>query len=149
MTEYNPRTPSEEAPATREEMISALFAHMVIQQTNLSMMLLGKVAHPQTGKFMQDLDSAKMLIDQLEMLEEKTKGNLSKEESDLLKQALSALRMSFVEVVDSPAAAEPTSEAAPKISTSDAATPAPSQPAASASSPSGEDDSRKRFSKKY
>ena len=41
-----------------------------------------------------------MFIDQLEMLEAKTKGNLSKQEDGLLKQALAAVRMSFVEAMD-------------------------------------------------
>ena len=41
---------------SREEFLSALFANMVIQQTNMAMMLLGKVAHPETGQFIQDID---------------------------------------------------------------------------------------------
>src|SRR5580693_9993583 len=100
-----PTPPAEDllANASREEFLSALFANMVIQQTNMAMMLLGKVAHPETGQFMQDLESAKMFIDQLEMLEARTKGNLSKQEEALLKQALAALHMAFVETVDAPA----------------------------------------------
>src|ERR1700760_528024 len=85
---------------SREELMSAMFANMVIQQANMAMMLLGKVAHPETGQFMQDFEAARMFIDQLEMLEVKTKGNLSKQEDGLLKQALGALRMAFVESVD-------------------------------------------------
>src|SRR5436305_11535318 len=85
------------ANASREEIMSALFANMVIQQTNMAMMLLGKVAHPETGQFIQDLETAKMFIDQMEMLEAKTKGNLTKQEEGLLKQGLTALRMAFVE----------------------------------------------------
>src|SRR3954470_99259 len=88
------------ANASREEIMSALFANMVIQQTNMAMMLLGKVAHPETGQFIQDVESAKMFIDQLEMLEEKTKGNLSAQEAGLMKQALTALRMAFVEAIN-------------------------------------------------
>jgi Domain of unknown function (DUF1844) len=124
---------------------------MVIQQTNMAMMLLGKVAHPETGQIIQDLESAKMFIDQLEMLEAKTKGNLSKQEEALLKQALAALHMAFVETVDAPAA--------DSRSESEAATPAPSsEPAPSPEKPSAAappdaaaapDDSRKKFSKKY
>ena len=37
------------AHASREEIMSALFANMVVQQTNLAMMMLGRVAHPETG----------------------------------------------------------------------------------------------------
>lgn len=146
--------------ATREEIMAALFANMVIQQTNMAMMLLGKVAHPETGKIVQDLDAAKMFIDQLEMLEEKTKGNLSKQEEGLLKQALAALHMAFVEAVDggrSAGAGEAPTErmSAPKASPEQ---PQPSQPApteaatakpAEPSSTAASDESRKKFSKKY
>ena len=85
-----------------EEMRSALFAHMVMQQSSMAMMLLGKTAHPETGQIVRDLEAAKLFIDQLEMLEFKTKGNLTQEEAALLKQSLMSLRMAFVESVDSP-----------------------------------------------
>src|SRR5690242_3221752 len=90
------------ANASREEILSAMFANMVIQQSNMAMMLLGKVAHPETGQFLHDTDAARMFIDQLEMIEAKTKGNLSKQEEGLLKQALTTLHMAFVETIDAP-----------------------------------------------
>src|ERR1035441_4488704 len=95
---------SEAAPVSEgsDEMRSALFAHMVMQQSSMAMMLLGKTAHPETGKIVRDLEGAKFFIDQLEMLEFKTKGNLNQEEAALLKQSLMSLRMAFVESVDSP-----------------------------------------------
>jgi Domain of unknown function (DUF1844) len=153
----NDKTPSPGA-AGREEFLSALFANMIIQQTNMAMMLLGRVAHPETGEIIQDLESAKMFIDQLEMLETKTKGNLNKQEDALLKQALAALHMAFVETVDAPAAGahpEPKpATPAPAIETPSAApatsSPAqPSAPAPSAENAPAPDDSRKKFSKKY
>ncbi len=128
--------------------MSALFAQMVMQQTNMAMMLLGKAAHPETGEMVRDLDSARLFIDQLEMLEVKTKGNLSKEEATLLKQALMSLRMAFVEAAEDepPAAAQPDPSARP-------AEPAKaSEPAktATGSPPSGEEEEhRKKFTKKY
>src|SRR5437899_3068868 len=90
------------AEPTREEMMSALFAQLVIQQSNMAMMLLGKVPHPESGQAVKDLDAAKLFIDQLEMLEEKTKGNLSREEGAILKQNLMGLRLAFVQEVESP-----------------------------------------------
>ena len=149
-----PSAPEATADAGREEFLSALFANMIIQQTNMAMMLLGKVAHPETGQFMQDLESAKMFIDQMEMIEARTKGNLSKQEDALLKQALAALHMAFVETVDAPAAGsriEPQA-AAPAPATESAAASAPSNPpaAAPADAPAAAaDESRKKFSKKY
>jgi hypothetical protein len=150
MNESTPRPEDELDTASREQLLAALFANMVIQQTNMAMMLLGKVAHPETGKFIKDIESAKMFIDQLEMLEAKTKGNLSKQEEGLLKQALSALHMSFVEAVDAPETSESSTQSPtaaksePERASSDTATP----PTASPPSPPA-DESRKKFTKKY
>lgn len=59
---------------------------------------LGLVANPITGKTEKDLNHAKQTIDIIGMLEKKTEGNLTPEESGLLKQILYQLRMGFVEV---------------------------------------------------
>jgi len=129
-----------EAGGNRDDMMSALFAQLVMQQANMAMMLLGKVAHPETGKVIKDIDAARLFIDQLEMLEAKTKGNLTKEESALLKQSLMSLRLGFVEAVEHPSSSHGDTGAneAPKTSASAA------EPAGSES-----DEHRKKFSKKY
>src|SRR5688500_2049589 len=88
------------AGASKEEIMSALFANLVIQQTNMAMMMMGKMAHPETGQAYKDLESAKLFIDQLEMLEFKTKGNLEKREQHLLNQSLTAVRLAFVEAME-------------------------------------------------
>jgi hypothetical protein len=138
----------EAGEAVPEEMQSALFAQMVLQQVNLAMMLLGKAPHPQTGEKVQDIEGARMFIDQLEMLEVKTKGNLSKEESLLLKQSLMSLHLAFVEAVESPAPAPadtpPGTPDQPEAAAAGSAE-VKSEPAPAAA----EDDSRKKFSKKY
>ena len=142
-------SPDSASGMSPEEMRSALFAQMVMQQSSLAMMLLGKTAHPQTGEIVRDLEAARLFIDQLEMLEYKTKGNLTQEETALLQQSLMSLRMAFVEAVDSPSAkaesrpnqSSAASEPAP------APVPAAAEPAPSASPP--EADSRKKFTKKY
>lgn len=131
------------AEPSREELQSALFAQLVIQQANMALMLLGKVPHPETGKAVKDLEAARLFIDQLEMLETKTKGNLSKEEAGLLKQSLMNLRLAFVEAVETP---EPQGE--PKRTEPAPSTP-PGQAAEPAASPSEEEEHRKKFSKKY
>jgi hypothetical protein len=141
------------ANASREEIMAALFANMVIQQTNMAMMMLGKVAHPETGEFMQDIEAARMFIDQLEMLEAKTKGNLGKQEETLLKQSLTALRMAFVEAVDGEPAQHGAKPAEPQLQRSAPAvspeSAAPKTPAASAPVQPAPEESRKKFSKKY
>jgi hypothetical protein len=120
------------------DMQAALFAQLVLQQTNLAMMLLGKMPHPQTGETTRDLDAARLFIDQLEMLEAKTKGNLTAQESRLLRQSLMTLRLAFVEAAEAPAA--PPEAGAPTAAGS-GSTHAPA--------PASEDESRPRFSKKY
>ncbi len=122
--------------------MSALFAQLILQQTNMAMMLLGKIAHPESGQVYKDIEAARLFIDQLEMLEAKTRGNLTKEESGLLKQSLMNLRLAFVEAVES-------GEPAPSLTK-------PAQPAADSAPSAGtsgadraEEEHRKKFSKKY
>jgi hypothetical protein len=137
------------ASESPDEMRSALFAHMVMQQSSMAMMLLGKTAHPETGKIVRDLEGAKFFIDQLEMLEFKTKGNLNQEEAALLKQSLMSLRMAFVESVDSPPpVAESRSESGTPLAGSGQAS-EPDKPAAASATAPDPDEHRKKFTKKY
>lgn len=144
-----PYTGPEAGGVSRDEMLSALFAQMVVQQANLAMMLLGKMPHPRSGQKVQDLEGARLFIDQLEMIEIKTKGNLSKEEESLLKQTLLSLHLAFVEVVESPAPSPPpgSTPAAPERTAEPAASLPESKPASEAAA--AEAESRKKFSKKY
>ena len=136
-------------PASGDESSSALFQHLVISHTQMALLTLGAAPHPQTGERERDLDSAKLFIDQLEMLAVKTRGNLTKSENQLLQKSLTDLRMMFVEAVQSPAkppTPEPAKPAAAAPETPPAEpspAPAPTEPAP----PAGE--SAKRFSKKY
>ena len=91
----------DDPPLTAEEKQSALFAQMVMHVAGTAMVMLGRMPNPMTKKTEIDLDSARLLIDQLEMLEIKTKGNLTGEEQQLLKQNLMMLRMGFVQAVES------------------------------------------------
>src|SRR5438067_7960625 len=135
------------ANASGEEMMSSLFAGMVIQQTNMALMLLGRMPHPETGQTVQDIESAKMFIDQLEMLEVKTRGNLDKEEAKLLKQSLTTLRMAFVDAVDGEAGQPEAARATPPAQAQGQARSADGSEKSAA--PSAEEESRKKFSKKY
>jgi hypothetical protein len=140
---------SADAPSRQEEL-SFLFAQLVLQQSNMAMMLMGKVAHPESGKVVHDVDAARLFIDQLEMLETKTKGNLSKEEEHLLKQTLMSLRLNFVETVETSGSA-PSQQPKVADASADQAQAAEPMKARPDSTPSGseEDEHRKKFSKKY
>jgi Domain of unknown function (DUF1844) len=68
------------------------------------------MANPMTGKADRNLDAARMMIDTLEMLEEKTAGNLTPDESRMLKSSLTDLRIMFVDeskIPDQPKVEEP------------------------------------------
>lgn len=136
------------ADASREEIMSALFANMVLQHTNMAFMCLGRVPNPETGKVMQDYESAKFFIDQLEMLEVKTKGNLDKREEGLLKQSLTNLRMAFVEAIEKESKAPPQkTEPAhpPEAKPSEAAKPS----IAPETEVKAKEEGHKKFTKKY
>jgi hypothetical protein len=129
---------------TQEELMSALFLQMILQQSNMALIFLGKVPNPETGEFLQDLAGAKYLIDQLEMIEVKTRGNLSPEEATLLNQTLTGLRMAFVEVAEkNPAGAASQAPEKPQGANT-TPSPAPASPP-----PAEAEESRKKFTKKY
>lgn len=58
---------------------------------------LGEIPHPETKEAVLDLQGAKETIDLLILLEQKTKGNRTAEEEQLLKHLLPELQMKFVE----------------------------------------------------
>lgn len=136
------------APASRDEIISAHFASMVMQNAQMAVMLLGQMPHPETGQAVMDLEGARMFIDQLEMLEVKTKGNLTKDEEQLLKQSLIGTRMAFVAATEQEEkGAKAPAAPAPAVAT-ESAGPAPAIETPAGSAPT-DDESRKKFSKKY
>ena len=148
----SPQTGHVRDHAGRAELMAALFASMVVQQTNMALIFLGKTPHPETGERVQDLDAAQMFIDQLEMLEAKTKGNLDKREEGLLKESLMTLRMAFVEAVEGGSAASPSpkgSAAAASDSDAPKAAAEEKKPSTPAAAPAEDAESRKKFTKKY
>ncbi len=58
---------------------------------------LGMIPNPVTEKQEENFNQAKFIIDTLEVLEKKTKGNLDKEEAELLEHLLYDLRLAYVE----------------------------------------------------
>jgi hypothetical protein len=62
------------------------------------------MADPRTGQPFVDIEGAREMIDMLDVLREKTKGNLAKADSELLVEVLGSLKLSFMEI--SRAAAE-------------------------------------------
>jgi hypothetical protein len=59
---------------------------------------MGAFPDPKSGRAVVSLELARVYIDMLAVLEEKTKGNLSSEEASLLSRTVSELRLEFVEL---------------------------------------------------
>ena len=57
---------------------------------------LGAIPHPVTGQKSVDLDTGRYWIDVLQMLQDKTRNNLSAQESRLFESVLSDLKMQYV-----------------------------------------------------
>ena len=131
--------------------LSQRFIEFVIMHAQNAALFLGQIPNPKSGEPEVNLDLARMFIDQLEMIQEKTRGNLTSEEAKVLSNALSNLQMAYVEVArETPqGAAQPEApEAAPPQQPTEqpAAKPEPSAPIASAEA---ETESRKKFTKSY
>jgi hypothetical protein len=124
------------------------FIEFVVMHAQNAALFLGQIPNPKTGEPEVNLDLARMFIDQLAMIQEKTRGNLTSEETKVLSNALSNLQMAYVEVArESPkGAAQPEAAAAPQESEPPPAKPEPSAPI---SSTEPETESRKKFTKSY
>lgn len=69
-----------------------------IMSLNTSVLFhLGEIADPVTGKKSIELDLARHGIDTLTLMQEKTKGNLSNEEEEMLKNIIYDLKLRFVQ----------------------------------------------------
>jgi hypothetical protein len=73
------------------------FVTFVLSMSQAALLAMGCGPHPETGKTDCDLRSAKCTIDILEVLQEKTKGNLTGEEERILERILTELRLMWVE----------------------------------------------------
>lgn len=87
-------TPPPGEPAGEEPRID--FPSYVLSYYTQGLVLLGEVPNPYTNKKEEDLQAARHTVDVLAMLQEKTKGNLSLEEDQLLDSVLYELRMKFM-----------------------------------------------------
>lgn len=98
--ESEPAAPPEAEAATQQEAVpSAItFLDYVASLGYQTMIFLGGIPHPVSNKLEKNLQQAKLLIDTLVMLREKTEGNLSGQESDLLNGSIYELQMKYVEI---------------------------------------------------
>ena len=92
-------TEETQSPATEESQTSAInFVGFVLSLAHTAAVHFGDVADPFSGaKTDANLVAAQQMIDILALLDEKTRGNLTAEERQLLDQVLLELRMRYVE----------------------------------------------------
>lgn len=74
-----------------------LFHHLIAMFEALALQQLGKLVNPISGRMERDLRQARITIDMLEMVREKTAGNLSGDEKRLLDGIVLELQMNFVD----------------------------------------------------
>ena len=122
------------------------FIEFVMMQAQNAALFLGQIPNPQTGKGEVNLEVARMFIDQLGMIQEKTRGNLTREEEGVLGNTLSNLQIAFVEVSQMAGGAKPAPEEEPAAAAPEAqeSSPPPTPP-----EPAAEGESRKKFTKSY
>lgn len=85
----------EEAPGLTFLDVASIFF-------NQGAMSLGAAPHPMTGKVFISFEGAQESIDVLEVLKEKTQGNLTEEEDHVLTRLIDELKMAFVHTLRDP-----------------------------------------------
>jgi hypothetical protein len=129
--------------STQSGEMAQRFIELVMMQAQQAAMFLGRFPAPGGEQPEMNLDYARMFIDQLEMLQEKTRGNLSNEETQVLNGVLADLRLAFVQASNAAPAAPAAEAPAPEVSPRVEGAPAPEL------DPEPESGNRKRFTKSY
>ena len=138
--------------STQSGELSQRFIEFVMMHAQNAALFLGQIPNPKTGEGEVNLELAKMFIDQLAMIQEKTRGNLTNEESTVLRNALSNLQMAYVEVArEAPkGAAQPQPEQpVPAPEPAEQKGTGAAEPSAPISSTESETESKKKFTKSY
>ena len=90
--------PTEEMPELPRNLPKPELLHLVETFGTQALIYLGKVMNPITQKYEKNLELAKYQVGILEILQEKTKGNLDANEESILETTLHTARMAYVDV---------------------------------------------------
>lgn len=115
------------------------FIEFVLMQAQQIALMLGHAPGPDGQPMTPNLPVAKIFIDQLEMIREKTRGNLTQEEGDMLNKVLTDLQLAYVEAGQSTGETVATPPPAAE----------PSAPTTTAEEPMSAEESKKKFTKSY
>ena len=86
-----------EGKFTIEQKNELLFLNLLMMFQTSAMQYMGKLKNPVTDKIERDMTQAQMSIDMLDMISEKTKNNLSENESQFINRIISELKLNFVD----------------------------------------------------
>ncbi len=92
------KVPDKEGKCTMPEVT---FPAFIMSLNTSALYHLGEIGDPVTGKKIVDFDLARHAIDTLVLMQTKTKGNLEKDEEELLKNILYDIKIRFVKAVKS------------------------------------------------
>ena len=82
-------------------MPKVTFASFILSLNTTALFHLGEIPHPESGKSNVDLELVKHTIDTLSILHDKTRGNLDKNEEELVTNILYDLKIRYVKAFDS------------------------------------------------
>jgi hypothetical protein len=91
-------TPAAAPPETPAPQANRNFQMLIDLLARNAAALLGGIPDPATGQAYLDLEGAREMIDMLDTLREKTRGNLAPEEDRLLSEVLGSLKLSYMEI---------------------------------------------------
>jgi hypothetical protein len=87
---------------TNDEKHNALFVSLLLMFHSAAMQYMGKIKNPATDTIERNLEQAQAMIDMFDMVKEKTKGNLTEEESRLLSNLSQELKLNYVDEASKP-----------------------------------------------
>ncbi len=87
---------------TNPVLPTVTFESLISEYSGTAMAYLGGMQDPETKQVFVDLNIAKRMIDTIELLKEKTEGNLTMPEKNFMENTLYNLRISFVNSVNNP-----------------------------------------------
>ncbi len=90
----------------QDNNVNPYFMQLVLSLQSAAMFQMGKTASPMTGKIERDMAQARVSIDLIIMMQEKTKGNLSEEEQRIIDSTVYNLQMNYMDEVEKEAQEE-------------------------------------------
>jgi hypothetical protein len=128
---------SDDKNAAQNEL---LFVQVVSMFQVAALQHMGKLPNPVTNAIERDLEQARISVDILSMLKEKTEGNLNDNEKEFLGKVVFESQMNFLEELKKPEEPKSSTEKAAETETGDSAEPSERETSEPAQDEPGRDD---------